>query len=148
MARFRYIYSAYKILYFLQSIRQRGKNTPHKTDKAKRMIISKANNVSQLAYSVASNIKAKSTQYLIVLSALDSELSYLRKYMVFDRKSFTEQWSTHEKKQSEWIWAQIRKKWVKKEGAVWINEGQKEVNAEKYVDFLIEQTYMKEYERF
>lgn len=35
------------------------------------------------------------------------------------------------------MWAQIKKKWVKKDANVWINDTQKEINAEKYVNNLI-----------
>ena len=44
--------------------------------------------------------------------------------------------------------AQIKKKWVKKSGQIWINEQQKEVNAQQYVSKIIEQSYMKKYEEF
>lgn len=43
------------------------------------------------------------------------------------------------------MWSQIKKKWVRKQGEIWINEQQKEVNAEKYVKNLIEQGYNKHY---
>ena len=41
---------------------------------------------------------------------------------------FAEQWEAYERKKKEWIWGQINKKWIKKEGVVWINDNQKEVN--------------------
>ena len=46
------------------------------------------------------------------------------------------------------MWAQIKKKWVRKKGQIWINQHEKEVNADKYVNNLIEQGYMKYYEKY
>lgn len=46
------------------------------------------------------------------------------------------------------MWQQIKKKWIRKEGNIWINDSQKEVNAEKYVNTLIEQNYGKYYEKY
>ena len=46
------------------------------------------------------------------------------------------------------MWAQIKKKWVRKKGQIWINQHEKEVNADKYVNNLIEQGYMKHYEKY
>ena len=46
------------------------------------------------------------------------------------------------------MWEQIKKKWVKKQGNIWINDQQKEINADKYVNSLIEQTYNKHYEKY
>ena len=43
---------------------------------------------------------------------------------------------------------QIKKKWVHKKGAIWINEQDKEVNVENYINRLVEQGYEKYYDKF
>lgn len=46
------------------------------------------------------------------------------------------------------MWAQIKKKWVHKQGNIWINDQDKQINAQTYINRLVEQGYEKHYERF
>jgi hypothetical protein len=41
---------------------------------------------------IVNSIKTKCTKYMIFLSSLQAELVYLKKYALYDRKIFTEQW--------------------------------------------------------
>lgn len=43
------------------------------------------------------------------------------------------------------MWEQIKKKWIRKDAVIWINDNQKEINGYKYVNNLIEQNYMKHF---
>lgn len=43
------------------------------------------------------------------------------------------------------MWEQIKKKWIRKDAVIWINDNQKEINGQKYVNNLIEQNYMKHF---
>ena len=41
--------------------------------------------------------------------------------------------------------SQIKKKWVRRRDNIWINDQQKEVDADKYIAKVLEQTYLKHY---
>jgi hypothetical protein len=51
---------------------------------------------------------------MIVVSSISTEIHFVKKYQVFDKQNFTSQWQGYESKQRDWMWQQIKKKWVRK----------------------------------
>jgi hypothetical protein len=89
--RVKVMFNAYKILYFFKSIQGKGS----KTDKKQRNRNKKPIIKRRLPTKISSNIRISCPKYMILLSSLEAELAYIKKYAAFDRKSFTEQWETH-----------------------------------------------------
>ncbi len=76
MKRFRVMYFSYKIYYFLQRTVRKNKS------KSMRKGLPKSEK------NILKKVRSQSHQYSIALSVFQSELSYIRKYQAYDRKSF------------------------------------------------------------
>ena len=119
VAKFRIFFSSYKIFYFLSNLSLK-KQTNHKTMGQNRKGV-----IPQIKKRLSTQIVRSSSKYLVIISAFHSELSYIKKYMAYDWKAFHENWKEYEQKQREWMWSQIRKKWVYGKDGIWINEHHK-----------------------
>lgn len=134
-------FCAYKIYYFLrQKCLGKGRNSPKE---ALKPLVKKRERMR-----IVNGIKHRCLKHLVTMSCFQSELFFVKKYRTYDRKTFVQQWSEFEKKLREWMWEQVRRKWVRKQGDLWINQQQKEINAVRYIDNLIEQYYNKHFQTF
>ena len=74
--RCRRMFSSYKIYYFLKAKLKAQKNKSKYKQKSKIDILTK--------------IRLKAPKFVVLLSSLHSEIFYIKKYMTYDRKKFTE----------------------------------------------------------
>jgi hypothetical protein len=77
---------AYKIFFFLGK-----KCLPHKFQSTSEAVKTKIQRKAP-RHKLSNKITAVSQKYLIMMSAFQSELSYIRKYIAYDRKTFHEEW--------------------------------------------------------
>ena len=76
--RCRRMFSSYKIYYFLNA----------KLKKQNHQSKYKQNN----KIDILTKIRLKGPKFVVLLSSLNSEIFYIKKYMAYDRKKFTEEW--------------------------------------------------------
>ena len=85
--RCKILFASYKIYYFLKSkslkqITKQNKNTESK--------INQKNKIG-----ILTKIRLNGYKFVVLLSSLHSEIYYIKKYMAYDRKKFTEEWELY-----------------------------------------------------